>query len=115
MLEKFKQLMNHHQCIGEVRGRGLMIGVELVKDRQTKTPYTEAETLNIIIDAITRGLLTSYSDNKLSFFPPLIINKELADEIVYIMDMALTKGIIAEAGKKARLIKEYALLRLNKP
>ena len=82
--------MERHPSIGDVRGLGLMIGVEFVKDRQTKVP---AETLcNRIVElAFERGLiLLSCGRSVIRFAPPLSISKAEIDEGLKIFEEALT-------------------------
>jgi 4-aminobutyrate aminotransferase len=85
-----RQVMEHHPSIGDVRGLGLMIGVEFVKDRQTKVP---AETLcsRVVELAFERGLiLLSCGKSVIRFAPPLSISKVEIDEGLKIFEKALT-------------------------
>jgi adenosylmethionine-8-amino-7-oxononanoate aminotransferase len=102
-------LMNTHPIIGEVRGSGLMIAIDLTKDRGTKEPFTSDDIFNFWLDAINRGLLLSFSDWGLSLFPPLTTDENTADGIVQIMDDTLHTGAKAEIERKARLVREFAL------
>ncbi|HDH06421.1 MAG TPA: aspartate aminotransferase family protein [Nitrospirae bacterium] len=110
-----KAVMNSRRLIGDIRGKGLMIGIELVKDREKKTPLTEKETFNIVLDIATLGLVVYYSNNVLGLLPPLIIKKDIADRIVEILDKALNTGITADITRKARMAKELAASRLSLP
>jgi L-2,4-diaminobutyrate transaminase len=105
-------LMDTHPIIGEVRGSGLMIAIDLTKNRQTKECFTGDEIYNFLLDAVSRGMLLSYSDWGLSFFPPFNIDEKFADQIVEIMDKTLHTGAIAELDRKARLLKEFAISKL---
>lgn len=107
-LEKLKAT---HPLIGDVRGRGLMLAVELVKDRQTKQPLTEDEAFNFILDILDRGFLISLGSPVL--FPPLTINQEIADQIVRAFDQSLHTGILPELSRKTRMVKEFALSKLK--
>jgi 4-aminobutyrate aminotransferase len=70
--EKFKN-------VGEVRGRGLMIGIELVKDQKTKEKAPEMRN-RVIQAAYRKGLLILGSgDTTVRFCPPLVIDEEQAD------------------------------------
>jgi adenosylmethionine-8-amino-7-oxononanoate aminotransferase len=102
-------LMNTHPIIGEVRGSGLMIAIDLTKDRNTKEPFTNDEIYAFWLDATSRGLLLSFNDWGLSLFPPLITDEGTADGIVQIMDDTLHTGAKAEIERKARLVREFAL------
>jgi len=106
-------LMEDHPMIGEVRGSGLMIGIDLVKDRKTKEPFSGDEIYYFLLDVIDRGLLLSYSDWGLSLFPPLNIDEGTADEIVQIIDKSLHSSVMADLGRKARLLKAFASSRLK--
>jgi 4-aminobutyrate aminotransferase len=84
-------LMDKHPLIGDVRGRGLMIGVELVRDRQTKERASE-ERNGVVTAAFNRGLLIlGAGKNAIRFSPPLVLTKEEADVAVRILDEALTE------------------------
>jgi 4-aminobutyrate aminotransferase len=85
-------LMDKHRIIGDVRGRGLMVGVELVRDRQTKERAT-SERDAVVSAAFARGLLVlGAGRNAIRFSPPLVLSREQADVAVRIFDEALTEG-----------------------
>jgi 4-aminobutyrate aminotransferase len=89
MLAGAKALMAEHQIIGDVRGRGLMIGVELVRDRKTKEHAT-AERDRVVRECFTRGLLVlGAGQNAIRLSPPLVLTKEQADTALGILDAAL--------------------------
>jgi 4-aminobutyrate aminotransferase len=84
-------LMDKHRIIGDVRGRGLMVGVELVRDRTTKERASE-ERNALVAAAFRRGLLVlGAGKNAIRFSPPLVITREQADTAVRIFDEALTE------------------------
>ena len=86
-----KALADKHPLIGDVRGRGLMIGVELVRDRQTKERATD-ERDAVVTAAFARGLLLlGAGKNAVRFSPPLVLTREQADIAVRIFDEALTE------------------------
>jgi 4-aminobutyrate aminotransferase len=90
-------LAGKHRLIGEVRGRGLMIGVELVRDRQTKERATD-ERDAVVTAAFTRGLLVlGAGKNAVRFSPPLVLTREQADTAIRIFDEVLTE---VEAGRR---------------
>jgi 4-aminobutyrate aminotransferase len=75
-----RKLMARHACIGDVRGLGLMIGVEIVKDRKTREPAPEI-VRKIELEAFARGLLLlSCGKSNLRLAPPLIIDAADVDE-----------------------------------
>src|SRR5205085_765254 len=83
-------LMDKHPLIGDVRGRGLMIGVELVRDRATKERAVE-ERNAVVNRSFERGLLVlGAGKNSIRFSPPLVLTREQADLAVRTFDEALT-------------------------
>jgi diaminobutyrate-2-oxoglutarate transaminase len=67
--------------IGDARGSGLMIGVEFVKDKQTRKPYPEMAG-KVRLEAYKRGVIVEkggHYGNVIRFLPPLVLTKELAD------------------------------------
>ena len=88
----FSELAKKHDLIGDVRGKGLMLGVELVKDRKTKEPAKEECAR---VHELTRdlGLLVGKGGlygNTLRIKPPLCITKADADFMIDVLDSALT-------------------------
>jgi 4-aminobutyrate aminotransferase len=91
MLAGLKHLADKHPLIGDVRGRGLMIGVELVRDRETKERATD-ERDAVVYAAFRRGLLVlGAGKNAIRFSPPLVLTRDQADIAVRIFDEALTE------------------------
>jgi alanine-glyoxylate transaminase/(R)-3-amino-2-methylpropionate-pyruvate transaminase len=89
----FRKLAEKHAIIGDVRGKGLMLGVELVKDRATKTPAKE-ETLQIFETAKDLGLLIGkggFHGNVLRIKPPMCFTKADADFALEVLDVCLAK------------------------
>lgn len=74
--------------VGDVRGRGLLCAVEIVTDKETRTPDA-AKALAIYDACMARGLRTRNLANSLAFSPPLVINKDEIDEIVRILGSVL--------------------------
>lgn len=90
MHDGIRGLMDKHALIGDVRGRGLMIGVELVRDRQTKERAT-TERNAVVHECFTRGMLVlGAGRNTIRFSPPLLLSKDQADTAIRILDEALT-------------------------
>ena len=90
-----QELMARHRLIGDVRGKGLMIGVELVRDRETKTPATQ-ETLAVWEAAREMGLLIgkgAIDGNVLRIQPPLCVSVADVDFAVEVLDEALTRAV----------------------
>ncbi|THU69546.1 hypothetical protein C4D60_Mb08t15550 [Musa balbisiana] len=91
--DQLKALQDKHYIIGDVRGRGLMLGVELVTDRQQKTP-AKTEILHAMEKMKDMGVLVGkggFYGNVFRITPPLCFSKEDADFFVDVMDIALSK------------------------
>lgn len=89
--QKLLELQQKHTLIGEVRGLGLMLGVELVKDRQSKEPAA-AETADIVEQAKGRGLLLGKGGlygNVIRIKPPMCITKADCDFLADCLDECL--------------------------
>jgi 4-aminobutyrate aminotransferase len=86
--ERLKELAQRHPLIGDVRGRGLMIGIELVRDRHTKERAT-SERDAVVGAAFRRGLLVLAAGlNTIRLSPPLVLTREQADTAVRLLDEA---------------------------
>lgn len=95
ILDAFHELMARHPSIGDVRGKGLMIGVEFVKDRLSKEP-AEALRERIVELAFQRGLLLlGCSKSTIRIAPPLSLTRQEADDGLAIFEEAIT---LAEKG-----------------
>jgi 4-aminobutyrate aminotransferase len=86
---RLRELAGRHALIGDVRGKGLMIGIELVKNRQTKE-RAQAERDALVMAAFRRGLLVlAAGQNSLRLSPPLVFTKEQAEIAVRLLDESL--------------------------
>lgn len=95
ILDAFHEMMARHPSIGDVRGKGLMIGVEFVKDRLSKEP-AEALRERIVELAFQRGLLLlGCSKSTIRIAPPLSLTRQEADDGLAIFEEAIT---LAEKG-----------------
>jgi 4-aminobutyrate aminotransferase len=89
-LDCLEEIMHRHPSMGHVRGKGLMIGVEFVKDRETKEPAREL-TERVVQLAFERGLLMlSCARSVIRVAPPLSISKEEVDEGLQIFVEAIS-------------------------
>jgi 4-aminobutyrate aminotransferase len=90
-IDRLRALQEKHTLIGDVRGKGLMIGVELVKDRQTKERAVK-ERDRLVDECFKRGLLIlGAGRNTIRLSPPLVLTKEEADTAARILDEALAQ------------------------
>lgn len=92
LLERIRNLQEKHKIIGDVRGRGLMIGVELVTDRDTKAP-AKAETAELVEKMKELGVLIGKGGLHANVFrikPPMCFTKEDADFLVDAMDYSMS-------------------------
>ena len=92
LMDGYRKLMAKHDLIGDVRGRGLMTGIELVKDRKTKEPAT-AECLQVFERLRDLGLLTGKGGlrgNTLRLKPPMCITRADVDFAIEVLDIALS-------------------------
>ncbi len=86
LINRLRELQNSYECMGDVRGMGLMVGVELVKDRETKTRATEWRN-EIIKRAFQKGLLLlGCGENSIRFSPPLTVTEEEVDTCLSIFE-----------------------------
>lgn len=93
LMDGYRRLMAKHTIIGDVRGRGLMTGIELVKDRRTKEPARE-ECLRIFERLKDLGLLTGKGGlhaNTLRIKPPMCITKADVEFLLEVLDIALSE------------------------
>ncbi|MBX7137063.1 MAG: aspartate aminotransferase family protein [Oligoflexia bacterium] len=91
LLNGLKKLQASHSLIGDVRGQGLMLGMELVKDRKTREP-AKAETLELLEVTREMGVLLGkggLNGNVLRIKPPMCITTADADFAIEVMDQAL--------------------------
>jgi adenosylmethionine-8-amino-7-oxononanoate aminotransferase len=90
LLQQLREMQAQHPIVGDVRGIGLMLQVELVKNRETRESFTREDDMQSKVGdrLIARGLLCR-AGASISIAPPLITNREDADEIVDILDGVL--------------------------
>lgn len=89
LLKRFKEMMNEYSIIGDVRGKGMMVGIEFVKDRDTKQYATE-ERDDLILETFKRGLLLlGAGPSSIRLAPPLITTMDQAEIGVRIFEEAL--------------------------
>jgi len=90
LIDALEEIMVRHPSIGEVRGKGLMIGVEFVKDQQTKEPDEKLRDA-IVDNAFLRGLLLlGCGKSTIRFAPPLCVTRSEVDEALNIFEESIT-------------------------
>jgi adenosylmethionine-8-amino-7-oxononanoate aminotransferase len=103
LMEELKSAFKKHPYIGDVRGRGLFIGVELVQDREKKTPFPFKDKINAKLkaNAMAEGLMCypmggtidGQKGDHVMFAPPFIITSKHVDEIVEKFTKAVKKTL----------------------
>ena len=98
MVDNLKELQEKHRVIGDVRGKGLFCGAELVVDRGTKEPVDEKKVQAVVGDCMAQGVVIGATNrslpglnNTLCFSPALISTADDIDEITTAVDKALTR------------------------
>ncbi|MCZ8088556.1 MAG: aminotransferase class III-fold pyridoxal phosphate-dependent enzyme [Rhodobacteraceae bacterium] len=97
-LGNLSALMEKHKVIGDVRGKGLFLGAELVADRATKEPADEKKVQAVVADCMAQGVIIGATNrslpglnNTLCLSPALIATKDDIDHITGAIDGALTR------------------------
>lgn len=89
LLGRMQELAERYPLIGQVRGKGLMIGMEFVEDRESKKPAKKF-VAELIHEAFYNGLLLlPCGVSTIRFMPPLMLNRELADEAMEIIEQSI--------------------------
>jgi len=100
LLQKLQDLYRH-DIVGEIRGKGLMIAIEFVKDRITKEPFSTDIRIAKKINELARekgaifypghGTVDGFAGDHLMIMPPLIISEPDVDAIVAVLDESITQ------------------------
>ncbi len=100
LMDQLLELQQKHSMIGDVRGKGLFVGLELVKDRQTKEPVDESVVAGIAADCLNQGVMIGRTNrsfaehnNTICLSPALICTQGDLDEIVRSIDIAMTNRV----------------------
>jgi 2,2-dialkylglycine decarboxylase (pyruvate) len=106
LLARLRELQTRHEHIGEVRGRGLLVGLELVTDRETKAPADELGRA-VTDECLERGLSmnivrTGGIANCFRLAPPLTVTEDEIDLAVEILDASMTAVLSGDAGLVSR-------------
>jgi 4-aminobutyrate aminotransferase len=95
-LARLRELQQRFECIGDVRGKGLMIGAELVADRASRKP-APALCQRVLTRAFHNGLLLlSCGTSTLRFIPPLMVSRAQVDEALALLETALAEATAAQ-------------------
>ncbi|MGF1494676.1 MAG: aspartate aminotransferase family protein [Microcoleaceae cyanobacterium] len=89
-LERLQEMMQRHQLIGDVRGRGCLMGAELVLDRDSRKPAPEAADA-VLYQALSRGLnFKTTMGNVLTLTPPLVVTADQMHQAMDILEESIT-------------------------
>jgi adenosylmethionine-8-amino-7-oxononanoate aminotransferase len=107
LAESLRAALGDHPHVGDIRGRGLFMAVELVKDRTTKTPFDHSKKLHAVIkqQAIQNGLLVypmggtidGKSGDHVLLAPPFIVSNDEIDQIVDLLKQSIDESLSAIA------------------
>ena len=90
-LQRLREMMDRHPLIGDVRGRGCLLGAELVTDRTTRTPACDAAE-SVLYKALSRGLnFKTTMGNVLTLTPPLIITERQMMDGLEILEESISE------------------------
>jgi 4-aminobutyrate aminotransferase/(S)-3-amino-2-methylpropionate transaminase len=90
MLGRLREMQERHPFIGDVRGKGLLIGVELVKDRVTREPLDKAVCVRLFQESLRRGLISMVYNPHFRVNPALSISRDTAETALGILDEVFT-------------------------
>jgi taurine-pyruvate aminotransferase len=98
MLDQLRALQDKHAVIGDVRGKGLFLGAELVADRDSKQPVDEKLAQRVVAECNAQAVIIGVTNrsipgrnNTLCYSPALIATKDDIDQIIAATDEALTR------------------------
>ena len=91
ILDRLLEMQQRHPLMGDVRGRGMLIGVDLVEDRKTREPLSKDRCAQLFHACTQRGLLTMAYAPRLRINPPLCMDSDTAHEACDILDAALNE------------------------
>jgi len=110
LLERLRDALSDHPLVGDVRGRGLLLGIELVADRATRAPAARAVSAGLVAAAQKRGLLVGRNvdtaaglDNVIALAPPLSITDADADHIVETLGACFAEHTQGRGGSREAL------------
>eukprot|EP01012_Entosiphon_sulcatum_P010682 TRINITY_DN16304_c0_g1_i1.p1 TRINITY_DN16304_c0_g1~~TRINITY_DN16304_c0_g1_i1.p1 ORF type:complete len:476 (-),score=81.77 TRINITY_DN16304_c0_g1_i1:37-1422(-) len=91
MRDGFREIQKKHGIIGDIRGKGLFLGIELVADRASRKPFPKELQLGMLVGrkALENGLLCRFDPSWLAFGPPLVITDAEVDELLATLDASM--------------------------
>ena len=100
MMDQLQQSLGDHPYVGEIRGKGMIMGIELVEDRETKIPLGDDKIMPVIGDCVRNGVILGRNSNTipgrcnvLLIAPPLVLSEKEADQIVETVTAAMRRAI----------------------
>ncbi len=90
MLARLREIQSRHEIVGDVRGKGCLLAIELVKDRATKEPFTEAGA-QVYQRAFRKGLAWVPAGHILRLSPPIVMEQEIAAKALAIIEEAIAE------------------------
>jgi adenosylmethionine-8-amino-7-oxononanoate aminotransferase len=96
-----ERLRDRYEVIGDVRGRGLLQGVEFVADRETRRPMPDGFGVKVGRRALEKGLLFRFDPNWVAFGPPLVVDEGQIDELLALFERSLVEALGGEGGAAA--------------
>lgn len=108
LFDEFTKLKDKYQCIGDVRGKGLILGIEFVKDRETKEPDPDTAAM-VVYRSFEKGLMYYYAgifQNVLELTPPIILTMEEAKLAVDIIAKSIDDVVNGRVSKD--VLKDFA-------
>ncbi|MGB5166460.1 MAG: aminotransferase [Woeseiaceae bacterium] len=100
MMDQLQQSLGDHPLVGEIRGKGMIMGIELVEDRETKVPLGDDKIMPVIGDCVRNGVILGRNSNTIPgrcnvilIAPPIILSEKEADQIVETVTAAMRRAI----------------------
>ena len=105
LMEGLKATLFKHAICGDVRGKGLLIGIELVTDRESKTQLEGGLIAGVVEFCKANGVIVGRSgggarhSNTIALSPPLVITRSECDTLIEVLDRALADAVAKRAGR----------------
>lgn len=92
-LEKLTEISTRHTAIGAIRGKGLMLAIDLIDSENPENALNEESPLISALqnEVLSRGLIVRFMGHKIIISPPLIIEESEIDELIAILDASITQ------------------------